>query len=178
MNMRVSVAELPGEDGRSEDRVFSAEDAVVVLDGVGALDPRAAERTGWYPHELGLRVMELLGPGVDLREVLAEAIGDVAVKYGLRPGSSPAATVAIVRCTSERVEGLVLGDSPIVVFGRDGGVDVLRDGRHDSVVAQLRHQVAIERGLQARDGQELQALIRATRPDKLARMNTEGGYSI
>ncbi len=67
--------------------------------------------------------MELLGPAVDLREVLAEAIGDVTAKYGLRPGSSPAATVAIVRCTSERVEGLVLGDSPIVVFGQDGGVD-------------------------------------------------------
>ena len=32
MTMRVSVAELPGEDGRSEDRVFAAEDTAKKAD--------------------------------------------------------------------------------------------------------------------------------------------------
>jgi Protein phosphatase 2C len=178
MMAQVSVAELPGGDGRSEDRVFATGDAVVVLDGVGSLDPDCSERTGWYPQELGRRIVDLLTPEVKLREVVAAAIGDVAAKNDLQPGSAPAATVTIVRWTDAYVEGLVLGDSPIIVFGTDGGVDVLRDGRHDAVVADLRRQVRRERGLQARDGQELQALIRATRPGKLAQMNTPGGYWI
>ncbi|WP_395108341.1 protein phosphatase 2C domain-containing protein [Actinomadura sp. SCN-SB] len=171
----VQTAERAGEDGCSEDRVFVGRNSVVVLDGVSPLHPAAA-RNGWYPDALGNRILELLDatPDADLPDVLATAIDHVAAKHSLIPGQSPASTVSVVRWTAEHLQALVLGDSPVVVFGQDGGVDVLRDGRHDAVVAELRHD-AIRRGGHTAD---MNDLIRATRPAKLARMNREGGYWI
>jgi hypothetical protein len=159
--------------------VFAASSSIVVLDGVSPLEPDG-DRTGWYPDALGHRLTELLdtSPRTDLREILADAIADIATKYSLLPGSSPASTVAVVRWRLDFVEGLVLADSPIVVFGADGGIDIMRDGRHDAVVAELRRDTALRDGLHGRDGDEMQALIRATRPAKLARMNRPGGYWI
>jgi hypothetical protein len=173
--VRVWIADQPGQDGQSEDRVFAASNTVVVLDGVSPLQ-RDAARDGWYPETLGHRILELLDadPAADLPDVLATAIAHLAAKHALLPGESPASTVSIVRWRDDHVEGLVLGDSPIVVFGRDGGVDVLRDGRHDAVVAELRHDAKQNRG----GLDDLNELIRATRPAKLARMNNEGGYWI
>lgn len=175
----VSTADLAGDDGQSEDRVFAATNSVVVLDGVSPLEA-GGDRTGWYPDTLGHRLADLLGanPRDDLRQILADAIADVATKHGLRPGSAPASTVAIVRWGDDFLEGLVLADSPIVVFGADGGIDILRDGRHEAVVAELRRDAAQLDGLHGRDGDDLKALIRATRPAKLARMNRPGGYWI
>jgi hypothetical protein len=66
--------------------------------------------------------------------------------------------VAIIRWRSDFLEGLVLADSPIVIFGTDGGIDILRDGRHETVVAELRRDAAQQDGLQGRDGDELQAV--------------------
>jgi hypothetical protein len=177
--VRVSTAELAGSDGHSEDRVFAAINGVVVLDGVSPLDPEG-ERSGWYPDALGRRLAELLNtaPTRDLREILTESIADIANKHTLQQGQAPASTVAIARWRDEVVEGLVLADSPIVLFGTDGGIDILRDGRHEAVVAELRRDAALRDGLRGRDGGELQALIRATRPAKLARMNRPGGYWI
>lgn len=176
---QVSTAELPGSDGQSEDRVFSTANSVVVLDGVSPLEA-GGDRTGWYPDTLGRHLAELLdaNPHTDLREMLAEAITYTAAKHNLRPGSAPASTVAIARWGHDFLEGLVLADSPIVVFGVDGGIDILSDGRHEAVVAELRRDAARLGGLQGRDGDELQALIRATRPAKLKRMNRPGGYWI
>ena len=175
----VSTAELAGGDGQSEDRVFAASNSVVVLDGVSTLEA-GGDPSGWYPDALGHRLADLLAanPRDDLREMLAEAIADVATKHGLQPQSAPASTVAIVRWGGGFLEGLVLADSPIMVFGNDGGIDILRDGRHETVVAELRRDAARLDGLRGRDGDELKALIRATRPAKLARMNQPGGYWI
>ncbi|WP_433188711.1 protein phosphatase 2C domain-containing protein [Actinoallomurus sp. CA-150999] len=169
---RVHIAERPGEDGRSEDRVFAADNAVVVLDGVSPLRSDG-DRSGWYPDALGQRILELLevDPAAELPDVLATAIDHVAKKHSLIPGKAPASTVSIARWDDDHIECLVLGDSPIVVFGRDGGTDVLRDSRHDVVVAGLRRDAG-------QHIDDLQELIRATRPAKLARMNRPDGYWI
>jgi hypothetical protein len=175
----VSTAALAGGDGQSEDRVFAATNSVVVLDGVSPLES-GGDRSGWYPEALGRRLAELLDadPDADLREILTEAIADIATKHSLQPGTAAASTVAIARWGCSFLEGLVLADSPIVVFGTDGGIDILRDGRHEAVVAELRRHAARQDGRLDRDGDELQSLIRATRPAKLARMNRTGGYWI
>jgi hypothetical protein len=169
---RVSTAQLPGEDGQSEDRVFATRNAVVILDGVSPLEPEL-DRSGWYPEALGQRILELLDfdQTAELPDVLATAIDHVSKKHGLVPGRSPASTVSIIRWSKNHLECLVLGDSPVIVFGHDGGVDLLRDSRHDRVVADLRRKAH-------HDGQSLQDLIRATRPAKLARMNRDNGYWI
>jgi hypothetical protein len=176
---RVTTAELPGEDGSSEDRVYVGGNCVVVLDGVSALRPDGP-RSGWYPETLGEAITETLAkrPSGELRDVVAQAIAGVAVRHQLIPGEAPSSTVAIARWSDSHLRGLVLGDSPIVVYGKDGGVDVFRDARHDAVVAELRRAQARENGMQGRDTDEVQALIRATRPAKLQRMNRDGGYWI
>lgn len=178
MDVRVCTAQLPGADGLSEDRVFTVGRSVVVLDGVSLL---SGQRNGWYPEELGTRMVDLLrsDPDAELPDVVATAIDHVATKHDLVPGQSPASTVAITRWTDDHIEGLVLGDSPIIVFGADGGIDILRDGRHDTVVAELRRQAMNRNNLPAaQNGDDIQRLITMTRPAKIARMNREGGYWI
>jgi hypothetical protein len=168
----IKTAEMAGEDGRTEDRVFAADHGVVVLDGVSSWltdDPRS----GWYPEALGRRILEIIDvdPTAELPDVLAMAIDHVATKHSLIPGRAPASTVSIVRWDDEQVECLVLCDSPIIAFRNDGGVEVVRDSRHDAVVAEVRRDFAGRID-------NLRELIRATQPAKLARMNRTGGYWI
>ncbi|MFD8498963.1 hypothetical protein [Amycolatopsis sp. NPDC059657] len=128
----VAVAEHPGVglDGRlrpTEDHVLVLPHAVILLDG--ATQPRPDLPTGgWYA---GLLIKELgrtVTVDADLADALALAIETVATDNGLEPRNSPSSTVAIARWTEERVDALVLADSPIVVCGRNG-VEVLFDDR-------------------------------------------------
>ncbi|HEY0803428.1 MAG TPA: hypothetical protein VGD84_00115, partial [Pseudonocardiaceae bacterium] len=64
----------------------------------------------------------------DLRSVLAAAITDLVTDFGLARGASPSSTVALVRWTPDRVDGLVLADSPVIAF-TDRGPSVLADDR-------------------------------------------------
>ncbi|MFJ2864960.1 endonuclease/exonuclease/phosphatase family protein [Kitasatospora sp. NPDC087314] len=126
----VRIGELAGHGRPSEDRVVTTSDTVIVLDGVSTVTgdrPLGA----WYADTLGAAIAELLSlePGMDLRQVLAEAIGTVAGGHGLLAGSSPASTVAVVRRRADRIEAAVLGDSPVVAIGRDGTVHTVRDDR-------------------------------------------------
>lgn len=97
------------------------DNAVVVLDGATNLTP-GVPSGGWYAGVLAERLGELLraDPGADLADVLAEAIREVAAAEGLVPGRSPSSTVAVARWTADRVDALVLADSPIAVFGPRG----------------------------------------------------------
>ncbi|MGW3183184.1 PP2C family serine/threonine-protein phosphatase [Kitasatospora sp. NPDC001119] len=126
----VRISELAGHGRPSEDRVFTTADALIVLDGVSTVtdeQPRGA----WYADTLGASIAELLSrePGMDLRQVLAEAIRTIARDQGLVAGSSPASTAAVVRRRADRIEAAVLGDSPVVAIGRDGTVHAVRDDR-------------------------------------------------
>ncbi|GAB3585162.1 protein phosphatase 2C domain-containing protein [Amycolatopsis endophytica] len=117
---------LDGHPRPSEDRVVVLDHAVAVLDGATSSDPTQPSG-GWYAERLASRLAhELTGDG-DLPAVLRRAIAGVANAEGLRPGLSPSSTVAIVRWTAERVDSLVLADSPIVAFGQT--VDLLADDR-------------------------------------------------
>ncbi|WP_027941199.1 protein phosphatase 2C domain-containing protein [Amycolatopsis taiwanensis] len=130
----IHVAERAGvgPDGKprpSEDHVVVLENAALVLDGATSsrLDLPSG---GWYAGHLAERLAARLheSPGADLAAVLAGAIAEVAAKHDLKPGAAPSSTVAMLRWTADRVDGLVLADSPIVAFGQSGP-SVLADDR-------------------------------------------------
>ncbi|MDQ0377792.1 protein phosphatase 2C domain-containing protein [Amycolatopsis thermophila] len=129
--LEIQVAERPGVglDGQprpTEDHVVVLDHAVAVLDGATSLDP-ALPSGGWYAERLAARLARELTGDDDLRTVLRRAIAGVADAEGLQPGRSPSSTVAILRWTADRVDSLVLADSPIVAFGQT--VDLLADSR-------------------------------------------------
>lgn len=126
---QVRTAERAAGDKPTQDRTVLLPGAVAVLDGASAPDP--AERDGgWYAEQLATELAARLGDGtLELATILADAIAAVASAHRLVPGSSPSSTVTILRWTDERVDGLVLGDSPLVVFGADGRPEEVLDDR-------------------------------------------------
>ncbi len=176
----VEVAERPGvgPDGRprpSEDVVTVLPGAVVLLDGATTLRPGLASG-GWYASLLaGQLAGRLTGyPSMDLADLLAAAIRAVARDHDLVPGESPSSTVALVRWNAEVVEGLVLADSPVVVFTEDGA-DVLADDR----IARLPRRGPGYRG-RLREGagyDESHLVALRTSAASVGRLrNTEGGF--
>ncbi len=123
---KIRVAEeagvgVRGEERPSEDVVAVLGNAVLLLDGATNLTP-GLPSGGWYAGKLRDRLVRALeaDPHAALRSVLEKAIQGLAADEGLVPGSSPSSTVAMARWTDERVDALVLCDSPIVAFGADG----------------------------------------------------------
>lgn len=130
----IEVAERDGvgADGQArptEDHVAVLGNAVLLLDGATSPHPDLPPG-GWYAGLLirSLTAGLLTDPAADLGEVLAEAIAEVARGHDLTPGHAPSSTVTIARWTEDRVDGLVLADSPLVAFG-GGKADVLADDR-------------------------------------------------
>ena len=158
--MRVRVAERAGVglDGRpraSEDRIAVLDHAVVLLDGATATSPAPLSVCAYVDALLAALVDRLTAtPDADLGEVLATGIVAVTAHLGLRPGSSPSSTVAMLRWTRHTVDALVLADSPVVVF-TDSGPEVCADDR----LAVLRKQGRL-----------------ATRADVHARRNVPDGF--
>jgi hypothetical protein len=138
---RIKVAERAGVgiDGRprpTEDRVVVLDGAVLLLDGATATSPDLPSG-GWYADLLAKQLADELRarPDEDLELLLAQAIAAVAHAHGLRPEASPSSTVAMLRWTDDRIDGLVLADSPIVAFGQTG-CELLADER----LASLRNK--------------------------------------
>jgi hypothetical protein len=123
---RIAVAEaagvgIDGLDRPTEDRVVLLPSAVILADGATAL--RDDELSGgWYAEHLcqGLAARLTDQPGAELRALLSKVITDLVREHLLSPGSSPSSTVAVLRWTEDRVDALVLADSPIVAFTRQG----------------------------------------------------------
>ncbi len=120
---------IDGADRPTEDRIVVLDNAVILLDGATALEPRA-RTAAWYVDHLSTELATHLRkePTADLRDLLAKAIITLARAHDLTPGTAPSSTVAITRWTSETVDALVLADSPIVAF-TPTGPDVLADDR-------------------------------------------------
>jgi len=76
-------------------------------------------------------------PGPDLQEVLAQAIKRTNDEHDPVPDHAPSTTISIARWTRTTLDLLVLGDSPIVVFTRDGHT-VVTDERLSLVTAEIR----------------------------------------
>ncbi|WP_341717676.1 protein phosphatase 2C domain-containing protein [Micromonospora sp. FIMYZ51] len=172
----IRTAERPRPDRPSEDRVFVIANAVVVLDG--ASQPEAGERNGgWLADTLGRDVAERLSHSHDdLRQILADAIAAVAKRHDLKPGAAPSTTVSIARWNDEVVDILVLGDSPVVLLDRDGGLHQVRDDRLHQIAShqrqQLKRQAGYGFGFDDRD--RWQTLVDAERSHR----NRPGGYWI
>ncbi|MBB4674555.1 protein phosphatase 2C domain-containing protein [Crossiella cryophila] len=120
---------LTGGFAESEDRIVVLPNAVVLLDGATRLEP-GRHTGGWYAERLADRLRRQLTaqPDIDLAELLAACISQVAADHDLEPGKAPSSTVALLRWDEERVDALVLADSPVVAF-TVGDVHVLNDTR-------------------------------------------------
>lgn len=154
---RIDIAERPGVgvDGLprpTEDRVVVADDTVVVLDGATEMRP-GVPSGGWYSRLLARALEDHLDPHEDLAAVLAKSIAQVAEEQNLTPRHSPSSTVSMLRWTSDRVEALVLADSPVVAFTA-GGPDVVYDDRLERLrkAGALRTRAAVDRLRNSEDG--------------------------
>ncbi len=175
----IAVAESPGGgiDGRerpTEDRVVRLPHAVVVADGATSL--RQGERSGgWYAERLcGALTARLVDePTGDLTALLAESIERVAKDYALVPGAAPSSTVAILRWTDEEIDGLVLADSPIVVF-TDQGAEPLVDDRLTGVIRPGGYRQRLRDG--GGYGPEHAAALRTSGAKARQLRNVDGGF--
>jgi hypothetical protein len=167
----VRTAERAAPHRASEDRIFRAGHAVVVLDG--ASQPDAGERDGgWLAETLGRELQRRLmsDDPRDLTAVLGAAIGEVARTNNLSAGAAPSTTVSIVRWDNTAVDVLVLGDSPVVALTVRSEIREVRDDRLRRVAAGERERLRASNG----DRADWRALVAAER----ARRNTPGGYWI
>lgn len=171
--MRVTTAQNP-EFTRSADKVFTTDNAVIVLDGASAFVPVPVSAQD-YAERLGQHITDSLTaqPAADLADIVASAIGHIARELGLSPGHSPSSTVTILRQRSDHVDTLALGDSVIVLpFGviSDGRIDDLRLPERD----EYRQRLASGHGYDERHAE----LLRELQTEQAERRNVEGGYWI
>jgi hypothetical protein len=173
--MRVRTATRAGGDAPSEDRVFVAPNAVMVLDGASAPDP-GVKSGGWLADVLGQRLVDLVTAESTepLQTLLATAIRSVADEYELLPGEAPSTTVSVVRWDADRVQVLVLGDSPVVALFRSGTVDVIRDDRLKAVATPERAAMRAGGGF----GFENRGAWQRLHDRERASRNRDGGYWI
>lgn len=90
----------------------------------------------WLVTRLGAELARhLLTASLSLSDTLGLAIQGVMAQHAdtcdLTNPESPSSTVAIARDCGEAVDYLALADSPIVLRGVDGAIDVVHDNRID-----------------------------------------------
>jgi hypothetical protein len=126
----------------NEDLVVTGPDFVVVLDGATApewLNSGCRHGVAWLVRQLGgqLAAPLLAHSQAPLADLLADAIVAVCRQHAgscdLSNPDSPSSTVAIVRATDNRLDHLVLADSPILLRTTGGRIDVVVDTRIDKL---------------------------------------------
>ncbi|MCX5065358.1 hypothetical protein OOJ91_05630 [Micromonospora lupini] len=136
--MHVSLATSAGGAGRpNEDFIGAVPGAVVLLDGAGipGAEGLCAHGVAWYTHRLSSTLLGGLSrdDGRDLADILASAIGEIAVAHSatcdIANPSSPQATVLMVRAHRGRLDHLLLADSFLVLDHVGGGPQVVTDER-------------------------------------------------
>jgi protein phosphatase 2C-like protein len=165
----ILTAGRPKGSRPSEDRIFTTEHAVIVLDGASQPDPSDHDG-GWLADQLGTDLAARLRaePAADLPAALAQSIQRVVEAHDLRPGDSPSTTVAVVRWDTRRVDVLVLCDSLVIVSDRRGQLHEVRDDRLAAVTA----GVGRPNGFNADSPDAWRALVAGQRRQR----NRPGGY--
>ncbi len=174
--MKFAVAQL--QEGSAGDRMITADDFVIVLDGATSFDPEMPD-AGTYVGVLGNYLRERLCASVeDLRAALADSIRATADELELIPGRAPSSTVAIARLHRGSIETLLLGDSQIVVGGSSGSLTVVTDGRLSALdldeSREYRRRLGAGSGYDDTHGRLLELLQRKQRQFR----NRLGGYWI
>ncbi|MFH8394626.1 protein phosphatase 2C domain-containing protein [Streptomyces sp. NPDC018036] len=148
--MTIALVSLPATpDAPNEDFAAASPGAAVLLDGAGVAGGRTGCEHGvaWFSSTLGGVLLGTLvaQPGLSLAECLGHAIHTVRSLHGgdcdLRHPASPTSTVIAARVRAGALEYVVLGDSTLLLAGRDGTVDVVTDRRLDEVGKRLRGPV-------------------------------------
>ncbi|MGI8416985.1 MAG: protein phosphatase 2C domain-containing protein [Nakamurella sp.] len=144
--MQIRWASRPSPDrpagSPNEDLVLTGPDFVVVLDGATA--PRSIPSgcrhgVAWLVRRLGARlaVPLLEHSTAPLAELLADAIAVVCEQHAnscdLANPDSPSSTVSIVRASGDRLDHLVLADSPVLLRTIDQQLVVIVDRRVDEL---------------------------------------------
>lgn len=124
--MRVHTAQVPATSG--DDRLFSTDHALIVLDGATSHNPEMPA-AGTYVDILGQHLQCQVRERDDLRWALAAAITETANQLNLQPGAGPCSTVAIVRIGPRTLDLLVLGDSSVIIGSATGAPTVHTDDR-------------------------------------------------
>lgn len=171
--MRIESATLPAK-GSGDDRIFTTDNAVIVLDGASAFLPVPVP-AATYAHRLGERVRDQLAddPAIDLTDALAQAIADTARALDLSPGHSPTSTVAVARHTAHAVDFLVLGDTNI--YTPSGP---LADDRLDGLDLAPRHEYRRRLAEGTGHDEHHRDLLRTLQEQQAQRRNRQTGYWI
>jgi hypothetical protein len=175
--VKITTAQLPGPE-TSQDRVFADEHTVVVLDGASAFTP-VDVTPGDYAACLGAFILSgtSANGAADLKDVLAQAIGQAARELDLRDGSCPSSTVAILRAAGGQADLLALGDSSIFFDAGDGAVE-FTDSRLAELPTPERRQY--RENLRAGRGYDdaHRALLARLQLAQRSHRNRPGGYWI
>ncbi|MEU5693161.1 protein phosphatase 2C domain-containing protein [Actinosynnema sp. NPDC020468] len=125
--MRISFTTDQGVGADNEDAVVAGDGWAVVLDGATAepdTDSGCVHGVAWFARRLAGHLAARLLAGGALTDLLHDAITAVALSHvdtcDLANPCSPTATAAVLRRAGDRLDYLVLGDSPIVFTRVDG----------------------------------------------------------
>ncbi|MFC4116079.1 protein phosphatase 2C domain-containing protein [Nonomuraea zeae] len=161
MFAEITYATRPGSEWPNEDLVIAGPSWIVVLDGATAaagVDSGCAHDVPWLVGRLGGALAEGLCAhgGASLADILGAAIERTASAHGaacdLGNPDSPSSTVAMVRSGRDRLEYLVLGDSPVVFSLVGGGVQVVSDDRLERLPGGRPYSVELVRRMRFAPG--------------------------
>jgi hypothetical protein len=135
--MQISYASERGIGRVNEDYAICGSDWAALLDGATAMpgvESGCIHDVAWLVHRLSAAIAtRMLGEPDRLDSVLAAAIGEVCDLHvktcDLSNPDSPSTTVALARVTGDRLDYLVLGDSPVVLWHPDTVTQVFDDER-------------------------------------------------
>src|SRR5690606_28788252 len=138
--LRVSFASAAAPGRANEDYVLAGHSWVVLLDGATpapGVDAGCDHGVPWLVRTLAAALVPGLEGGAPLPEALEAAITATMAAHGgscdLAAPGSPSATVALARRRGDLLDYLVLCDSPVALWRRDGRVTVVRDDRLDQL---------------------------------------------
>ncbi|WP_043603085.1 MULTISPECIES: hypothetical protein [Protofrankia] len=176
--MDVRVAELPAQVGQGQDRILVGNDVVIVLDGASGTDGLVSVAA--YVDALGRRLLDTFEcqPAAPLRSTLRTALAGTVQELDVRPGDSPSSTVSIIRSVADRVDVLVLGDTPVYVATRPDGVERIFDDRLMRLPVKYRPAALARLHTGAGFDDEHRRLLREMRHEKAPYLNAAGGYWI